>query len=654
MTRRPRAVILLLAACVCSRAAASPAGMLLRVGPGDPGGLEAARDRVRESLRRHRQPVTILLAAGTYELSRTLVLTVSDSGTASAPVTWKAAPGGRVRITGGREISGWSAATDQAVLGRLLPAVRPLVRVTDLPAQGVRDFGTLRRRGFGLEPEVSGLELVCADRMMTLARHPNDGWLTVSATLTGDAGVERFAFLDPGVTGWARASGAWVHGYWTFDWADTHDPVVAFDPARGEAAIRTPADWYGVTTGARFRFEDALEALDAPGEWWLDRAAGRLYFLPPGGTEPVRTVVTLLEGPLITLAGASHVRLEGLILEDGRGDGVRVTDGADCRVTGCVIRNLGGLGVRIRGGRDHRVRSCDVYGTGEGAVALAGGDRATLTPCGHAAENNDLHDYARWSRTYRPGVLVEGVGCRVAHNWIHDAPHNAILLGGNDHLIELNLIERVCLETGDTGAFYTGRDPTARGTVIRHNIFRNLSQTQARPGEVNEVMAVYLDDCACGTRVEGNLFDHAGWAVMIGGGRDNEVAGNVFIGCDPAVSVDARALGWAKELYRPGGGWEMAAKLEAVPLRSARWRERYPALRGYSLATSGSPTGNRITGNVCAGGRWLQLQDGLTGRIVTIRNNVVEGAAGSRHPSWPDIPLGEIGLVPDGFRKALP
>ena len=642
---------ILLGAFLALASGVARAETVIRVSPADPGGLEAARDRAREALKKRQGPVRIVLEVGTYILDRGLALTASDSGTAKAPVTWTATPGGKVRICGGREITGWTAATDPAVLARLDPAIRSRVLVADLRAQGITDFGTFRRRGFGLPWAVSALELVCDDRIMPLARHPTEGWLTVSATLTGGESV-KFSFQDAAAAKWGSAPDLWVHGYWTYEWADTHDPVVEFAPLRREVTIHAPAGWYGVKAGARFAFENALEALDAPGEWWLDRAAGKLYFLPPGDGAPGRTVVTMLEETLISLDGASHVRIEGLILEDSRGPGIEIVGGKDCRIAGCTIRNLGGIGAEVKGGRSNLVRSCDVYGTGEGAIAISGGDRPTLTPCGNAAENNDVHDYCRWARTYRPGVLVDGVGCRVARNWIHDAPHNGILLNGNDHMIELNLVERVCLETGDTGAFYMGRDPTMRGTVVRNNIFRDLKPSQSRPGEFNNVMAVYLDDCACGTRVQGNLFVRAGWAVMIGGGRDNEVLGNVFVDCDPCVSVDTRALDWAKKYYDPGGGWEMERRLAAVPYNSPRWRARYPKLAGYSLATCATPTGNRIVGNVAIGGRWLEIAHGLTDRNVLIRDNIVERVPASGRVKWPAIPVDRIGLEHDRFRPA--
>jgi hypothetical protein len=35
-------------------------------------------------------------------------------------------------------------------------------------------------------------------------------------------------------------------------------------------------------------------------------------------------------------------------------------------------------------------------------------------------------------------------------------------------------------------------------------------------------------------------------AAFIGGGRDCTIANNVFVDCQPALHIDARAMGWAK------------------------------------------------------------------------------------------------------------
>ena len=45
-------------------------------------------------------------------------------------------------------------------------------------------------------------------------------------------------------------------------------------------------------------------------------------------------------------------------------------------------------------------------------------------PAGHIADNNHIHDYSRWVRTYRVGVRLSGVGLRASRNYIHNAPHS--------------------------------------------------------------------------------------------------------------------------------------------------------------------------------------------------------------------------------------
>src|SRR5207245_799709 len=145
-------------------------------------------------------------------------------------------------------------------------------------------------------------------------------------------------------------------------------------------------------------------------------------------------------------------------------------------------------------------------------------DRLSLSRGDNFAESNRISDYARWVRTYRPAIAVDGVGNRVSHNLIHDAPHLAILLHGNDHLVEFNEVHDVCLETEDAGAFYMGRDYTERGNVIRFNYFHDIGRTVATPQgpRHTDTNAIYLDDGASGALVFGNICCRTGRGVKIG------------------------------------------------------------------------------------------------------------------------------------------
>jgi hypothetical protein len=198
----------------------------------------------------------------------------------------------------------------------------------------------------------------------------------------------------------------------------------------------------------------------------------------------------------------------------------------------------------------------------------------------------------------------------------------AIGLGGNDHVVEFNEVRRVCLETDDAGAFYMGRDWTARGNVVRYNVFHHLGS--------GDVQAVYLDDFASGTTVLGNVCHGAFRGVLLGGGRDNRIERNVFLDCKYAIHVDQRGIGWASS-YIGGTETTLYDLMERYNATEPPFSERYPELKTLTDDEPGKAKGTVIAGNVvqrCE--RFLHLRDGLTEDTpyLTIRGNLIdEGAA---------------------------
>jgi hypothetical protein len=120
-----------------------------------------------------------------------------------------------------------------------------------------------------------------------------------------------------------------------------------------------------------------------------------------------------------------------------------------------------------------RARS-ELRNTGRGGIVLAGGDRKDLTPAGHRAINNHIWRFSQHQLTYANALMLEGVGNRAAHNLIHDAPHQAIGVSGNDHVLEYNVVHHICMETDDCGAFYKGRNPSCRGNVVCYNFWHHI------------------------------------------------------------------------------------------------------------------------------------------------------------------------------------
>jgi hypothetical protein len=324
--------------------------------------------------------------------------------------------------------------------------------------------------------------------------------------------------------------------------------------------------------------------------------------------------VSTLESPLISLQGACHVTVRGLILECTRGMAVEIKGGCGNRIAGCTIRNTGTHGVVIEAVAPHLERSgnavvsCDLYDLGETGIGLGGGERKTLNAGGNVAENNHIHHYARRARAGRPGISIAGVGNRIAHNLIHDTPHYAIMLSGNDHLIEFNHIHHAALESDDGGAFYMGRNMSCQGNVLRHNFWHDIGHLFEAGKGSHGVNTIFVDDGAGGLTVHGNVFCRGSCAVrpdygavFANGGKDMRIENNVFVDCEVAIGIADWGPGVLNAIIRTGGTewsqWVMPWLYRDVDILRPPYRARYPDL--FRLATEPEyRSGNRVARNL--------------------------------------------------------
>lgn len=582
--------------------------------------LVAARDAIRrargDGTLPPGEPATVEIAPGDYPLTATFDLQREDGGTAAGLVVYRAAEQGRSRIHGGVILAAdaFRPVSDAAVLERLDPAVRSMVVECDVPAAASAEFADLKPAFDGTP---TGPWLSIDRELLPLARWPNadaagGGWARFKAA--ADSGLPQpdaedpawrqphggaFVFADPRPARWKLDEGVWLYGYWTHDWSSEAIRIAAHEPATGLIRLAAPHH-YGIGASTwghaerRFYAFNALEELDAPGEWWLDRRARRIYLVPPRPLAGARIALATLTGPLVKLSGASHVRLVGLAVEHGHGGGIVVTGGQGVEIAGCTVAACAGTGIAVSGS-GHAVRSCDLHHLGNAGITLDGGDRATLTAAGNVAENNHIHHYAFFRRTYAPGIGVHGCGQIVRHNRIHDAPHVGVLYAGNEHLFERNELYRVVMETADAGAFYSGRDWTSRGNVLRHNFIHDLGAEASREGFT---IGIYLDDCDCGDTLDGNVVWRAGRALMIGGGRDNPVTNNLVVDCTIGLHIDARGMHWPQWNNPQDASWWLEEKARQLNYTLPPWSTRYPRLAAIMEERPREPRGNPILRNV--------------------------------------------------------
>lgn len=483
------------------------------------------------------------------------------------------------------------------------------VLVCDLVKAGVPSNAVAPYASGGWQGVPKYPEVFFGDRPLRLAAEPDEGWFTfTSEDVVDDGSGHPGAFRCDRVL---PEGGYSLNGYWTEDWANE---TLRVDCLTGGVMRLADTHVFGIgkrswgSKTRRYRAVNHRAFLDAPGEWYLDAAAWRLYLIPPAeGLEAQPIRLALDDRPVMALFGKRDLVIADETIAFGTGHGIQLRDCHNVTISNCVIECVSGNGVDIGGDcSDVTVVDCTIRRVGRYGVLLRGGDRRTLTPGNNRVLRCEITGFARLQRVYAPGVSIDGCGNEVRGCRIHDAPHSAILYGGNEHVIAGNEIWDVIQETGDAGAIYTGRDWASMGNVVVGNHIHDLGDTVVGENRRDVfTMGVYLDDCDCGDRILSNRFERAGCAIMIGGGRENEIAGNVIVDCRKGIHLDDRGVTWKTMWNNPNDeSWNLVKKAAKFNYTEDPWKSRYPRLARILEEDPRLPlyttfTGNRFEGCEC-------------------------------------------------------
>jgi hypothetical protein len=642
--------------------------------------LERARDAIRGLKHSGGLPpggVQVWLRGGQYPVRQAFKLSVEDSGTGQSPIAYRAVAGETPVFRGGIRVAGFQPVSDAKILARLPQESRGKVLCADLKQLGVKTLKPLELggfssgRGFKTHPAV---ELFFDGKAMPLARWPNRGFVRVGDIVVHDkkpvwgsivgSNTGRLRYEGDRPARWLQEKDAWLYGYWFWAWADSYEPIASIDPAKREISLAPPFSTYGYRKGQPYYALNLLAEIDEPGEWYLDRTECMLYFWPP--SDPGRAVaeLSLNDFPFLKARKVSHLALEGITWELGAGDALQLKDSDHCLVAGCTVRRCGGNGIEVEGGTHDGILSCDIHSLGRGGIVLSGGDRKTLSPGRHFVENCDIFDLSRIDHTYTPAIVASGVGNHVAHNRLHDILSSAIRVGGNDHVVEYNDVYRVVLESDDQGGVDMFGDPTFRGNVFRYNRWHHIGNWRhPNDGPDCGQAGIRLDDAISGVLIYGNIFYRASagkagfGGVQIHGGKDNVLDNNLFVDCESAVSLSA----WDDARWR-----QFTAKsLDAPEIDRRLYVAKYPALAGLSE----HPNQNIVARSLVVKcrkflrreNRFLALIDNWQTDTDPGFRNLDAGDFQLQKPppaavkiGWRPIPVDEIGLYVDAFRKKLP
>jgi hypothetical protein len=516
-----------------------------------PHGALAAIRRLKK--RSEPGPIQIILHAGTYHLARTLTFTPRDSGSADAPVTFRAATGEKVVFSGGRRIEGW----------RISKINRRICWTCDLP--DVRDGNWNFTQLF-----VNGCR-----RPRT--RLPKTGWYRFKDYVVASDqtpkwyhGPRRMHYYAGDLKRWKNmgdirliAPEYWFVSHHRIRQVDTKRRIVHFK----KHSVASLSD--EKQKCARYVVENVFEALQDPGQWYLDRKAGKLYYIPlPGETpESVEIIAPLLDR-IVEFAGSAarpvkHIHLENLSLhhaewqypDDNPGSvqaacrvpGAIVMRGAQhCVLYGCEVAHVATYGIETRNGcHENRVVHCAIHDTGAGGVKIGHEwmprvdetsthviRRSTPLPSATTVSDCRVHDVGKIYFDAAGIWIGNAGGNRIVHNEIFNTRYTGISCGWTwgyaptatiDNRIEDNHIHHIAWDRvlSDNGGIYTlGTMP---GCTIRRNHIHHVG-CYGYGGT-----GIYLDEGASEVQVEDNIVHHttnAGCFVHVG--RDLLVRNNIF------------------------------------------------------------------------------------------------------------------------------
>ena len=219
---------------------------------------------------------------------------------------------------------------------------------------------------------------------------------------------------------------------------------------------------------------------------------------------------------------------------------------------------------------------------------IDGGNNVTLERSGNIVHGNQLHNFARWFRTYHPGIVVAGVGNTISANHIHSCPHAAILCGSHGQLnghpsgqlnvYEDNLIEHAVQEGEDAGAFYGVGNEYALvnlGNVIRNNTFRHIRPLDRLHLDGPKSPALYFDNGLSSYLVENNRWEDCEIGVLFTGGLGHIFKNNSFSSVDKILWGGCPCAN-SSSLTNPIAWTEQYAMLQKVS-QLPSWRNTFSA-----------------------------------------------------------------------------
>lgn len=343
-------------------------------------------------------------------------------------------------------------------------------------------------------------------------------------------------------------------------WKDEIVDIKDMDLASGHIVFSRPATMT-IKTGDRYYFENVWEAMSEPGEWYMDRTSGNLYYIPfPEERIEQAHLYAASTEQLVVCDGGQNISFEGLDF--------RMTDwsiptktfnscGADhhqaaydviptfyftnagritfkdCRFSR-IMGNCLKFGYNVQG---ITVTGNSFQNLGANAIYVVGANLKKENPSvtrDFLISDNLIAQYGQYFFNATALGILHGAEGEISNNEIHDGYYTAITIGWvwgygysvtSDILVKQNHIYNVGLNLlSDMGAVYTLG--VKEGIVITENVIHNVkANLQYGYGG----WGIYTDEGSSNVWITKNVvYDCNSTAFYQHYGRDNIVINNIL------------------------------------------------------------------------------------------------------------------------------
>lgn len=391
--------------------------------------LERARDAVRKLKKGKLKNIVVLIREGVYQLKKTVVFGLEDSGEGDSTITYSAYPRENPVFSSGQEINGWKKETSE---------------LTGLPDEA---------KGKILVADVSHKFLTLYDEEGMLPRARSDKYNALKGTNSNE-----LYFSKGELKNWTNIKDVEIFVRPTRDWIVNMLPLISVDQEKGVARTGVPATYAMQKKG--YWVENVLEVLDKPGEWVLNTKEGKVYLWPrndssvfaPRLLELIRVEGKIdFEGPTdipvrnLHFSGLTFKHAERYTLTkddaglqhdwdmlDKNNAMVRLRGAENCVIENCHFLHGGSGAIRVDlYGINNNISSNHIEYMGGGGILLCGyGPGTKDVNKKNTVYNNNVHHVGEiyWQS---PGIFLWNSGeNRVANNLIHDTNYCGLIVSG--------------------------------------------------------------------------------------------------------------------------------------------------------------------------------------------------------------------------------